>query len=466
MTGSVLPSSFRDPSGFVFLRDGILYRQVNLVHREHYDRLLASGLYERLVSDGSLVTHQEADLFPSAPDLAYKVLRPERVPFVSYPFEWCFGQLKAAALVTLAIQRTALDFGMSLRDASAYNIQFLRGRPTHIDTLSFETLREGEPWVAYRQFCQHFLAPLVLSRYRDARLGQLSRVHLDGVPLDLAAGLLPWRARVHPPLLLHLFLHARTQRRHERTSAEAAQGNATGRKRRPFTIQAFQGLVRSLERAVRGLRWEPGRSVWAGYYGEAESYATEAMDHKRQIVADFVEQADPKVVWDLGANTGLFSRIAADRGATAVSFDLDPGAVEANYRTVVERGETNVLPLVQDLTNPSPSIGWQNRERLSLLERGPADMTLALALVHHLAIGNNVPLGVLADFLRQTCTWLAVEFVPKTDPKVKLLLATRDDVFPDYTAEEFERQFERRFAIDRHEPIKGSERVLYLMRGR
>jgi hypothetical protein len=225
VTGSALPSSFRDPSGFVFVRDGVLYRQVNRVHREHYDRLMASGLYERLATDGLLVPHEEDDAVPAAPDLAYKVLRPERVPFVSYPYEWCFGQLKAAALATLAIQRTALDFGMSLRDASAYNIQFLQGKPTHIDTLSFETLREGEPWVAYRQFCQHFLAPLVLSRYRDARLGQLSRVHLDGIPLDLATGLLPWRARLHPPLLLHLFLHARRQRRHERTSMQSVPGS-------------------------------------------------------------------------------------------------------------------------------------------------------------------------------------------------------------------------------------------------
>jgi hypothetical protein len=454
--------SFRDPSGFVFTRDGILYRQVNDVFQDNFDLFLSSGLYDELVGANLLIPHEDADTSVAPAAGAIRVIRPEVVPFISYPYEWSFSQLKDAALATLEIQRRAMDRGMSLRDATAYNIQFRGGKPILIDSLSFERLREGEPWVAYRQFCQHFLAPLALASYTDARLPQLARVHLDGIPLDLAAELLPGAARRRMSLLVHLFGHARSQVRHERAGATGA----AARPRRGFSLQAFRGLIDSLEKAVSKLAWRPARSAWAGYYAEADSYRPEALDRKKAITEAFVRETAPAMVWDLGANTGLFSRIAAGTGAFAVSFDLDPAAVEENYRTVVAQRETNVLPLVMDLANPSPAIGWENAERRSLLDRGPADIALALALIHHLAIGNNVPLDRLASFFARVAPRLAIEFVPKSDPKVQVLLATREDVFPNYTQAGFEEAFGASFATERREPIQGSDRVLYLMRAR
>jgi ribosomal protein L11 methylase PrmA len=461
--GDTLPSSFRDPSGFLFRRDGVLYRQVDRSFADHYDFLISSGLYRSLADDGLLIAHEEVDQSAAASPSAHRVLRPEVVEFISYPYEWCFGELKDAALATLEIQRRAMEHGMSLRDASAYNIQFHRGRPTLIDTLSFERLREGEPWVAYRQFCQHFLAPLALMSHRDVRLGTLSRIHLDGVPLDLASELLPRRAKLRGSLLLHLALHAKSQIRHATDGSSEVE---KARPARPFTLKAFQGVISSLEGGVRNLSWEPGRSAWSQYYGEAESYSDEALEHKKSLITDFVASAAPATLWDLGSNTGMFSRIAASRGIRTVSFDADPASVEVNYRQVRAEGEQHLLPLVLDVTNPSPAIGWQNRERMSLVERGPADMALALALVHHLAIGNNVPLQRVADWLVELCTWVAVEFVPKSDPKVRTLLATREDIFPGYTQDGFEQAFGQRFEIMRHEPIRDSERTLYLMRRR
>jgi hypothetical protein len=317
--------------------------------------------------------------------------------------------------------------------------------------------------VAYRQFCQHFLAPLALAAYRDIRLTQLSQVHIDGVPLDLASALLPFRARLRFPLLLHLFLHARSQVRHQ---ADVNPAESGGRRARPFTLQAFRGLIDSLEKAVSRLSWRPRRSPWAGYYTEADSYTKEAMDHKQELVEAFVGRTTARTAWDLGANTGRFSRIAAARGIGTVSFDLDPAAVEANYAQVVRDGEKDLLPLVMDLVNPSPGIGWENRERQSLSERGPTDLVLALALIHHLAIGNNVPLARLASFFGDLCTWLIVEFVPKSDPKVQTLLALREDVFPGYTQEAFEGAFAERFHIEASEQLKDSDRIVYLMRVR
>ncbi len=456
MTDQALPSSFRDPSGALFERDGVLYRRVNPVYQAEYARLMDSGLYADLVAKGLLIPHEEVEL-PGA-DVP-KVLRPERVPFISYPYEWCFHQLQDAALATLRIQRRALKFGMSLKDASAYNIQFVWGKPLLIDTLSFETYREGEPWVAYRQFCQHFLAPLALMSYRDVRAGQFLRLHMDGIPLDLAAGLLPWSSRLRPGLLVHVHWHAGAQARH----ANRPQDLRTARG--ALSRQALLGLLDSLSGAVKGLRWEPRGSAWSDYY-EDNTYTDEAMAHKLQVVGEYLEVSAPATVWDLGANTGRFSRMAADRGAHTIAFDVDPACIDILYREQAKQGGSRVLPLVMDVTNPSPGLGWAHRERASLIDRGPADTVLALALVHHLAIANNVPLAMIADFLARLCRDLIVEFVPKSDPQVQRLLASRQDVFPTYTEEGLREAFGRAFTTLRREQLRGSDRALYLMRRR
>src|SRR5215216_6396727 len=220
-----LAASFRDPSGFLFARDGVLYRQVNRKYEQEYTRLMESGLYDKLVKAGLLVSHVEVDHAPAEAALAYKIIQPERVPFISYPYEWSFGQLKDAALATLSIQRRALKVGMSLKDASAYNIQFVRGKATLIDTLSFEIYKEGQPWVAYRQFCQHFLAPLALMATRDIRLNQLLRVYIDGIPLDLASELLPGKTRLNFGLLTHVHLHASAQKRYSGADVKSQGGS-------------------------------------------------------------------------------------------------------------------------------------------------------------------------------------------------------------------------------------------------
>lgn len=457
MRSGALPSSFRDPSGFVYIQDGVLRRQVNEVYRPDYEHLMASGLYDSLVGDGLLVEHREVDA--EATSDAFKVLAPQRVPFVSYPYEWCFGQLQAAALATLAIQSIALDHGMSLRDASAYNIQFLRGRPVLIDTLSFERLREGTPWIAYRQFCQHFLAPLALMSMVDVRLGQLSRLYLDGVPLNLASELLPGRSRLRPAIQLHIHSHGRSQDRH--AGKPSRRDDVQGR----FSLRAFRGLVESLRSAVEAMEWQPD-SHWNSYYDEAESYSEEGHQDKLELVGSYLSILDPDSVWDLGANTGLYSRLATERGAHTVSFDMDPASVETNYRDATARKDPLMLPLVMDLANTSPAIGWRNRERMTLSERGPVDVVMALALVHHLAIGNNVPLPEIARAFRDYGSSLLIEFVPKSDPKVRLLLSSREDIFPGYDQAGFEAAFGEVFTVERRHQIRGSDRILYLMRAR
>lgn len=451
-----LGASFRDPSGFLFLNLGVLYRQINRSYQAEYDHFINSGLYQRLVEEGLLIPHQEVDIRPADAERAYRVIRPEIVRFISYPFEWSFSQYQDAALTTLSVQKIALEYGMSLKDASAYNIQFYQGRPVLIDTLSLQVYQEGRPWDAYRQFCQHFLAPLSLMALRDIRLGQLMRVYIDGIPLDLASALLPTRTRLSLPLLAHIHLHASAQKRYSADMAVAMKDRQVSR-------NALQGLIDSIESGIRKLRWSLTKTEWSGYYDE-HNYTPSGLENKRSLVEEYLQHIQPESVWDLGANTGYFSRLASDQRIPTIAFDMDPGAVEQNYLDCRSRGEKNLQPLLLDLTNPSPAIGWHHQERISLAERGPAGAVLALALIHHLAISNNVPFQRLADFFYDIGMWLVVEFIPKSDSQVKRLLSTRKDIFQDYTQDDFEKVFSRRFDILRKELVLESERWLYLMK--
>jgi hypothetical protein len=449
-------ASFRDPSGFVFERGGVLYRQINRSYAAHYEHLMTSGLYEELVRQDLLVAHEEAPEIQGQGADAALTIRPERIGFVSYPYEWCFSQLKDAASTTLRAQKLALRHGMTLKDASAYNVQFQRGRPTLIDTLSFEKHAEGSPWMGYRQFCQHFLAPLALMAHRDVRLAQLLRVHIDGIPLDLARALLPARAWLDLHLLLHIRVHARYQRRYAGVTDAKARA-------RPVSQRSLSALVSALESATRRLEWKPEGTPWAEYYA-GDSYSGTSAQHKRQVVAAYLDRVEPAELWDLGANTGELSRLASDRGIRTVAFDVDPACVERSYRQVRESRDTHLRPLLLDLTNPSPALGWANRELSTLLGRRSADAVMALALVHHLAIANNVPLERIARFFADLAADLIIELVPKSDPKVQTLLATREDVFPNYTQEGFEAAFRGLFEIREATPLRDSQRVLYLMR--
>lgn len=457
MSIEVLGSSFRDPSGQVYRHEGTLLRSVERSWSGHYEQLLGSGLYAALTGRGWLVKHEEVEAPPHRE--SWRTLRPELIPYVSYPYEWCFSQLKDAALLTIDIQLLSLEHGMVLKDASAYNVQFVGSRPVFIDTLSFATYRDGEPWVAYRQFCQHFLAPLALMAYRDPRLRSLLLRFIDGIPLDLAAALLPRRSRLRFGMLSHIHLHATSQRRHER---EGGEGD------RPVRIpslpkQRLTALMHSLRAAVAGLRLPGRRTEWGRYYGET-NYSDEAMSAKESLVARLIEEHAPPsgLVHDLGANTGRFSRLVAP-GRYVISHDIDEMAVEANYAEGRRRGDASVLPLVLDLTSPAPALGWNLAERESALSRIEGGTVLALALVHHLAISNNVPLEQLAGFFARCAGTLIVEFVPKEDSQVKRLLATREDVFPDYTLETFEREFAKKFVIRGRFEIPGSVRTLFAM---
>ena len=459
MTDGRLPSSFRDPSGFVFRRDGRLLRQVNRCYEASFALAESTGLIAHLHAEGLLVRHRRVDVPPAEADRAALVIEPEPLRWITQPYEWCPSQLREAGLLTLRLQREALARGMTLRDASAFNVQFHGGRPIFLDTLSFGPWQEGEPWAAYAQFCRHFLAPLALAVKVDPHLLASFRVHLDGFPVELASRLLPGSTRFSPALLAHVHLHAKARRK----AAAAPAAPVTGPSGARFSEAAMLGLVESLEGALRSLRFEPGAGEWADYY-DRTSYVDEAMAHKEAVVAEMAAALRPASAVDVGANRGRFSRLLARAGATVLAADIDPVTVEHAFRDLRAANEPAVLPVVQDLTNPSPALGWASAEREPFLERAQSDVVLALAVVHHLALTGNVPLPEVAAVFRRLAPEAIVEFVPRDDPQVRRMLAGREEVFPDYTPEGFEHAFATVYRIEERVPLQSSGRVLYRMR--
>jgi ribosomal protein L11 methylase PrmA len=457
MEMKVHESSFRDPSGFLFYEDGKLLRQVNTSYREDYDILMKSGLYDNLCKNGILIPHKEVENHKGLNDKKYKVIEPEKIRFISYPYEWSFSQLKDAALTTLKIQTIALTHGMILKDASAYNIQFHKGTPVFIDTLSFEKYQEGKPWEAYRQFCQHFLAPLALMSHTDIRLNQLMKIYLDGIPLDLAARLLPFRTTLNFSLLIHIHLHAKAQKKYEHKGSAARNIK--------ISQSNLAAMIQGLKSSVKNLRIKTASTEWGDYY-TFTNYTEGSFAGKKEIISGFLGEIKPKTLWDLGANTGEFTQLASSIGAECIAFDIDPLAVESNYQNIRKHHIDNILPLVMDLTNPSPSIGWNNEERMGFKMRPLPDAVFALALIHHLAISNNLPFSKIACLLSELSENLVIEFVPKSDSQVKKLLESRKDIFDDYNEENFIREFGVYFSLCDRKKIRDSERTVFWMKRR
>jgi hypothetical protein len=459
-------SSFRDPAGTVFRYNGEIYRRVFEAGRTDYEALMKSGLYEVLTQKNLLIPHTEVAPDGGGPERAGAayVLKPAQVDFISYPYEWAFSALRDAALLTLETQRAALGHDMILKDASAYNVQFVGGKPVLIDTLSFEPYRGQRAWQAYGQFCRHFLAPLALMAKVDVRLSGLLREYIDGVPLDLAASILPFRRQLNPGLLLHLAVHNQSQKRYANTPVKGgSESNGGG-----MAKQSLLGLTDSLTRTVRSLKLPRRLNTEWGEYYTFTNYSKDAAGHKAELVSELVKRAKPVTVWDIGGNDGRFTRVALDAGAKqGLCFDVDPLAVEKSYRQVQQHGETALLPLLLDVINPSPAIGWANQERAALTDRTqPGTLVMALAIVHHLAISNNLPFGMIAEWLARLGEHLIIEFVPKDDSKVQTLLATRRDIFDQYTQEQFEAAFRGHYDIVESRPVAGSQRTMYLMRTR
>lgn len=422
-------------------------------------RLEESGLWVELLDAGFVIPQERVDLALAYSDEAIAVLRPQQLGAFMYPYEWSFSQLKDAALLTLEIARRALGHKMMLKDATAYNIQFVLGKPILVDTLSFECRDEPLPWNAYRQFCQHFLAPLALMAHVDVRLIDLLRIHLDGIPLDLAAKLLPGRTKLNPGLLTHLHLHA--------SAIHAASGGESRTTKAVLADNALLGLLDHLKSTIEGMKWDPKGTEWGDYYADT-NYTRESADAKARLVQQHLQNLPEtaRTCWDLGANTGRYSLLAAERGLETIAWDIDPAAVEHAYSHVRRSGIKNLQPARIDLSNPSPGLGWLQTERDGFLERGPADVVMALALVHHLCLTYHAPLAGVVDLLSRAGNYVIIEFVPHEDSQVKRMLKTHSRRFEEYTLDAFRASLSERFEFLAEDGIPGTVRTLFFARRR
>lgn len=447
------PASFKDPSGFIFQAEGTIYRQVNQSYAAAYDKLMSGGLYQQLVSRKQLISHQELpENITQSPEW-YKTLQPAVVPFISYPYEWSFEQLRDAALLTLSILKTALDHGMILKDATPFNIQFIEGRPVFIDTLSFDTYDHTRPWVAYRQFCQCFLFPLYLEHYLKKDVQKILSVYIEGIPVDVTARLLPWKSNLNLGVWLHVYLQNTVQRGSKKEGGNAVQ----------FQKKKLLDLVSHLESILQRFPEERTyKTTWNNYYDDT-ILSQEYLQEKEKIVRQYVEGLTVRRALDIGANDGYFSKILAASGIPVIATDIDGQCINRLYREVRKKNIPNILPLVVDVSNPSPAIGFHNKERAAFFDRIDTDLVLALALVHHLVIGKNIHLPLVADWLKDIAPRLIIEFVPKEDEKVKQMLKSREDIFHDYTKADFERYFSRYFDILKQQSVPGTHRTLYFM---
>lgn len=455
-------SSFRDPDNQVFIIDGSLYRLIHKPAVPDYTALMQSGLYEKLIAKGLIVPHQDVtqDLSTmigiEADDV---VIRPQIIPFISYPYEWSFSALKAAALVTLEIQRLAMDHNLTLKDASAFNIQFLDGRWVLIDTGSFRIQQETHPWGAYRQFCQHFLAPLLLMAYCDERLLTLISRYTDGIPLDLATKLLPLRAKCRLPVFIHLVCHSRFVMKDFKVGAVEQQ-------KRTISKSSAYGILDQLSSLIHSLEIKISNSFWTDYEN-THTYIKDEFKEKETFILNCAEKIDINQVWDLGANTGHFSRllsIHSKRTLSIVAFDYDFMTVEAGYRKSNLLAQNQPLHIWMDLLNPSPGLGWAGEEWQDIKDRGPADIVLALALIHHLCLSGNLNFIQVFDYLKNISRHLIIEFVPKSDPQSRRLLKSRQDIYTDYTQDYFEEIMKRYFLILETKIISTTGRTLYFLK--
>ncbi len=454
------PGSFRDRTARVFYHDGKILRGLNETALKEWQALSATGFYRRFCETGAIVPTQQRDIssvpFDQSSQPWAGVLEHERLPFVSYPYEWSFEMLRDAALLQLDLVLAGLDEGIGLKDASAYNVQWKGATPVFVDLASFYVRADGEPWVGYRQFCQMFLYPLLLQAYRDVPFQPWMRGSIDGMDAEVCLNLLSARDYLRGGVLAHVYLQAKAQKAYNSTTRDVrADLNKAG-----FDKRIIKANAERLRALVASLEWKPRQSTWSDYLKCGHYEASDAAQ-KRDFVRGVASARRWNLAWDIGCNVGVFSRIVAEHARSVVAMDADYLAIDKLYRALKSERVANILPLIVNVTDPSPNLGWRNLERKRISERGQPELVLALALIHHVVIGGNIPMAEFVQWLRDLGGDLVIEFVTRQDPMVATLLRNKEDHYSDYTEQVFERELAARFRIVKREPLGSGTRILY-----
>jgi hypothetical protein len=449
-------SSFRDPSGYIYLEKNIVKRKINPIYFKTYKALKDSGFYKYLFDLGLLIPHSE---LVNCKD--YIVLQPDQISFITYPYEWSFNQYKEAALLTLELQRIALNKGFSLKDASAFNIVYYKGKAIFIDTLSFEIYKENKPWVAYKQFIMHFLGPLCLAHYNGAGSLKLMSSFIDGIPLQMLSSMLNFKSKLNPLIYTNIHLLAKFESKYQ----EDYNGKS---KLKKLSKKSQHNIIDSLYHYIKNLKLKE-TSEWGEYYKKI-NYSTIAFNKKSSLINEWIKSLSIKKLVDIGGNDGTFVRKITSQINEVLVCDIDNNSVDFNFNQIKQNKERYILPFVLDVLNPSPNIGFNNKERFSFIKRITAfapDVTMALALIHHITLSGNVTFNMSAEFFSSFSKYLIIEFPTREDSWVQRLLNSKGNCkshFDFYNIDNFESDYLVFFDVKDKYIIKDSNRVLFFLK--
>ncbi len=443
--------SYRDNAGFVIVNEKEVKRYVHFLYADMYDHLMTSGLYQHLVGEGLLIPHKEIQSTENQKNHFYKILSPEKIGFISFPYEWSASQWKEAVLSFLKINTICLEYGMILKDATPFNFTFYQGRCVFFDSLSFALYEEGKPWIAYRQFCESMLAPLSLIYFNHPSWAGMFQSNINGWPLSFVSSNLPLRTWINLPVLFHIHWHAGFQKEENKKIEKSG-----------FTKEKLLMLWGMMEKSIRKWKLHKTQKNWINYYA-TDIQSNEYLQSKTRAITQWLEEIKPETVIDLGANNGMFSVIASRYAKAVIAVEADYACIEKLRHDIRTQGILNIETVVADITQPAPGLGWNNAEREPLFQRLRGDMVLVLALIHHLCITANIPMKFVAElFSNLTTKYLLIEFVPRSDKKVVQMLSNREDIFDGYTETHFSNCFSVHFRLQQYMECSSSERKLYL----
>jgi ribosomal protein L11 methylase PrmA len=444
-------ASFRDRRGYIYHFEDQIFRTVQKQAAADFEFVRKTSLIDNLISTQKLLSEKQIQIPPfelSNKEVAYCLQHP-KLPFISYPYEWSFTALKSAALLQLEILLMALADQITLTDSSAYNIQFQNARPVFIDHLAFRPYQPGEIWQGYKQFCEQFLNPLLMYAYRGLPYHSFYRANIEGISAETLKKILPFYRKLGPKVFLHVVLQASLQKTKQK-EAEKIQNTIN------LPLTGFQKLLKNLFTWIETLHLpKKSQTIWQHYADEFQPPS-----EKVNLIVEFSRTIQAKLLYDLGCNTGFYSRLALKNGTQhCIGFDNDLGALERAF-SLTQQDSLSFLPLYLDLANPSPNQGWNENERIGFLQRARPDGVLALALIHHLAISRNIPLQQLTNWLLNLAPQGVLEFVSKEDALVQEMLFSREDVFSDYSLENFLGYLSRQAEIVKKVILPGGTRCL------
>ncbi len=468
--------SFRDRNNRVYRSDTRVLRGVSSEALRNWQDISQETFFRDLVAAGKVVVTDDVSSSVDAEHATLRtwegVLAHQLIPFISYPYEWSFGMLKDAALLHLDIIEEAISNGWILKDCSAYNVQWANCKPIFIDIPSFERYAEGDPWRGYRQFCMMFLYPLMLKAYKGIDFGLLLRSNLEGIDPVFAAKLLGGPTRLRKGVFSHVHLHAKMQERaakrelaEARRLTESAKGELSKSFRARHSLAMVLGTIQGLRRTVEKMRSPDEQTTW-GNYDTDHSYSDASLEAKKRFVVKHASAAQREMVWDIGCNTGTFSRLCEPYAENVISIDGDAKSIDRLYHHERAREKSKLLPLIVNLSNVSPNQGWRGAERKALEKRGRPQLVLCLALIHHMVIAANIPMDEFVSWLHELGGDLIIEFVSATDDMSRMLLRNRVDQYQNYTVERFEELVAQKFTIVDSEELKGGHRKIYFLRHR